>query len=117
MRRHRDAIGAGRQLVSLLKDATLVGKRLLPYYNTVVDALSFVVIRTCAQITRQRCLYGAIKQNILDSRGVVWCVVDLQAPRAFRVKREIHMHKMAYQKETVMRVWGYSPLVIAQKQL
>ena len=47
-------IATGQQLISrpqfvFLNDATLVGKLLLLYYNTVVGTLSFVTTCTCAQ--------------------------------------------------------------------
>ena len=54
MQRHRDSrwTAARKLYLSMyfyIKGVTLVGKRLLMYYNTVVDAPSFAVIHTCAQ--------------------------------------------------------------------
>ena len=67
----------------------MVGKWLLPYCNAVIGTLSCVVICTTGMFARGRSCWLQLlatfnmKQSILDSRGVVWYVVDLQATHGF----------------------------------
>ena len=57
------------------------------------------------------------KRNVSDSRAVVWYMyVERSYTCSFQVMR-VCMHKMAHQKETVMRVWSHNSPIVAHMQL